>query len=200
MTHPDKDHVILRQDHNYTSAVLFGTAAVDQSRHDTRDEAVSRVAPDQGVQTRTWLAEGERACVLPGLPIDEWSFLRHAHPHTLLIGSAARATAAVARLRRDLRTPLVHWHPSAVAEPPQTTGTLIIWEVDTLDRTQQELFLMWMDRQVDLQVISVARDPVFPLVLEGAFLDTLYYRLNIVCLQVSDSRDVAVGAGSLRST
>jgi replication-associated recombination protein RarA len=77
-----------------------------------------------------------------------------------------------------------------MAEPPQTTGTLIIWEVDTLDRTQQELFLMWMDRQVDLQVISVARDPVFPLVLEGAFLDTLYYRLNIVCLQLSDSRDV----------
>jgi transcriptional regulator of acetoin/glycerol metabolism len=49
----------------------------------------------------------------------------------------------------------------------------------------------------DTQLISVAPCPVFPLVLEGTFLPTLYYRLNTVCLALPDSLNVAVDAGSL---
>ncbi len=200
LTYPDKDDGVLRQNRRDWSAVSpLGTPAVaDQSIHRSRDETVRRALTDATDQrVRSWLADGEDEFAPPGLPIDEWSFFRRGHPHALLIGSAAQASAALARLRRDLRTPLVHWHPSAVADPPQAAGTLIIWEVATLGQTQQERFLMWMDRRVELQVISVARDPVFPLVLEGAFLDTLYYRLNTVCLPLSDSLNVAVGAWSL---
>lgn len=148
-------------------------------------------------QVRAWLATGDDEFVLFGGPqTDEWSCFRGAHPHALLIGSDAWATAAMGRLRPYLRAPLTHWHPSALVEPPHATGTLVIWEVDTLDRRQQALLVRWMDSDAaDVQVISVAPCPVFPLVLEGTFLPTLYYRLNTVCL--ADSLTVAVDAGSL---
>ena len=165
----------------------------------THDEAVSQArgyATHQ--QMRAWLAKGDDQLVLLGSPqIDEWSFFRGAHPNALLIGSETRATAAMGRLRPYLRAPLVHWHPSALLEPPHATGTLVTWEADSLDQLQQALLLAWMDRNAaDVQVISVAPCPVFPLVSEGTFLPALYYRLNTVCLALPDSLNVAVDAGS----
>jgi transcriptional regulator of acetoin/glycerol metabolism len=83
-------------------------------------------------------------------------------------------------------------------DPPHATGTLVTWEVDTLDRRQQALLLRWMDSHAaDVQVISVAPCPVFPLVLEGTFLPTLYYRLNTVCLARPDTPNVAFDGRSL---
>ena len=177
MAHSSKDDVILRQNRSDAFAAALAEAT---DRH-----------------VRAWQTVGEDECA-PDLPIDEWSVFRHAHPHALLIGPAAQTMAAVARLRRDLRAPLVHWHPTAVAEPAQAAGTLIVWEVDALDQMQQQHLLTWMDLQLDLQVISVARFPVYPLVQEGAFLDALYYRLNTVCLPLPESLDTAVDAESAR--
>lgn len=116
--------------------------------------------------------------------MDDLSLFRGAHPHALLIGPAASADAALGRLLPHLRAPLSHWRPQAAGEPPQeTTGTLVIWDVDALDRTRQEQLLMWMEsRAPEVQVISISERPVFPLVSSDGFLDTLYYRLNTVCL------------------
>jgi hypothetical protein len=114
-----------------------------------------------------------------------------AHPHALLIGSEASANAAITRLLPYLRAPLVQWYPRAVKKPrQQATGTLVIWDVDTLDRMQQEQLLTWMDsHEANVQVISTVKRPVFPLLLCEKYLDTLYYRLNIVCLALEDSLD-----------
>ena len=116
--------------------------------------------------------------------MDDWSLFRRTHPHALLVGSAASVDAALGRLLPFLRAPLSHWRPQAAREPPpDTTGTLVIWAVDTLDRARQEQLLAWMERCApEVQVISVAARPVFPLVSSDDFLDTLYYRLNTVCL------------------
>jgi hypothetical protein len=116
--------------------------------------------------------------------MDDWSLFREAHPHALLIGSAATVDAALGRLLPHLRAPLSHWRPQVSWEPPQkTTGTLVIWDVDALDRARQEQLLAWMvSCAPEVQVISIAERPVFPLVSSDAFLDTLYYRLNTVCL------------------
>ena len=70
------------------------------------------------------------------------------------------------------------------------TGTLVIREVDTLDRAQQEQFFAWLDRYAaGVQVISVTDRPLFPLVLADVFLEKLYYRLNVVCLPLSSHSD-----------
>jgi transcriptional regulator of acetoin/glycerol metabolism len=117
-------------------------------------------------------------------PPDDLSLFRGAHPHALLIGSAASAKAALGRLLPHLRAPLSHWQTQSAGQPPQeTTGTLVIWDVDALARTRQEQLLAWMEsRAPELQVISISERPVFPLVSSDDFLDTLYYRLNTVCL------------------
>ena len=41
----------------------------------------------------------------------------------------------------------------------------------------------------DVQVVSTAKAPLFPLVERGAFLDRLYYQLNIVYLDLTDHAD-----------
>lgn len=126
---------------------------------------------------------------VPSCPaLDEWSLLRTGRPNGLLIGSEVRVNAAMAGLCPYLRAPLVEWHPRAVVEPPQEAlGTLIVCGVDTLDLVQQERFLAWLNtRAADVQVISVAERPVFPLVVREEFLEALYYRLNVLCLVMAD--------------
>ncbi len=77
------------------------------------------------------------------------------------------------------------------------TGTLVIWDVDRLNRMQQDWLLRWMDRRfADVQIVSVAEHPVFPLVLREEFLATLYYRLNVVCLAEANSVEMAVAANA----
>jgi hypothetical protein len=119
--------------------------------------------------------------------MDEWSVFKTAHPHALIIGSQADAQARLADHVDCLRAPVVQWRPRLAAEPPPATGTLLIWDIEVLDRTQQELFLSWMDGHPGVQVVSIAERPLFPLVLNGTFLDRLYYRLNVLCLSPSES-------------
>ena len=130
----------------------------------------------------------DKAPALTSPPVDDWSLFRGAHPAALLIGSASSATAALVRLRPNLRLPLVHWWPWAVGEPPQTTtGTLVMWDVDSLSERQQAQLLTWLESRVaNVQVISISERPLFPLVQRKAFLDSLYYRLNVVCLELSN--------------
>ena len=130
---------------------------------------------------------------VPSCPaVDEWFLLRTGRPNALLIGSKARVNAAIAGLCPYLRAPLVEWHPRAVVEPPQeAVGTLIICGVETLDLAQQERFLAWLHGHAanDVQVLSVAERPVYPLVVREEFLEALYYRLNVLCLVMADDRE-----------
>jgi hypothetical protein len=119
--------------------------------------------------------------------MDEWSVFKTAHPHALIIGSRADAQARLVDHLDCLRAPVVDWRPRAAVEPPPATGTLVVWDIDALNRTQQEQFLSWMDGHPAVQVVSIAEGPVFPLVLSGTFLDRLYYRLNVLCLTPSNS-------------
>jgi Sigma-54 interaction domain len=139
----------------------------------------------------------DEASVRPSSPVDDWSLFRGAHPAALLIGSAASVDAALVRLLPDLRPPLVHWRPWAVGELPQTTtGTLVMWDVESLSKGQQAQLLVWMENRPAVQVISISECPLFPLVRQKEFLDSLYYRLNVVCVELSASLDSALDADS----
>ena len=118
--------------------------------------------------------------------MDEWSMFKGSHSNTLLIGSDEAAEAAVAQHRRYLRAPIVDWHPRTTSEPAVSEGTLVIRDVDTLDRSQQEQLFNWLDRHAgSVQVVSIAESSLFALVEAGAFLEKLYYRLNVVCLSLA---------------
>jgi hypothetical protein len=120
--------------------------------------------------------------------VDDSTLLRQRHPHVLVIGREATINSALAQLGPHLRAPISQWRPSVATDPPPVTkGALIIWGVDTLDLEQQRHLLTWMNEPgANVQLVSIVERPLFPLVRRQAFLDDLYYRLNMVCVSLED--------------
>ena len=66
------------------------------------------------------------------------------------------------------------------------TGTLVLYGADKLNRQEQQDLLAWLDMtHGTVQVVSVSARPIFPLVLQGLFLDRLYYRLNMMLVDTA---------------
>ena len=119
------------------------------------------------------------------------AILRATHAHALLVGPAVAVDAALATLRSDLRQPVVAWTPASTPEPPiLTTGTLIVRNLADLERDQQRRLLDWVDHGHGVQVISTNNGHVWSLVERGAFLTSLYYRLGVVCVDLTDAPPV----------
>jgi transcriptional regulator of acetoin/glycerol metabolism len=91
----------------------------------------------------------------------------------------------------NLRDPISTWLPSnpLVLPPAAATGTVILHEVGTLGYEDQLRLLYWLERaQGRIQVVSTNTAPLLPSVQSGAFIDTLYYRLNTICVDVETPR------------
>jgi len=72
-------------------------------------------------------------------------------------------------------------------------ATLVVRSVSALDLEQQHALLNWLDAPGDrIQVISTTIDPLYPLVSRGAFLANLYYRLNVLLLEVATSNRTVI--------
>ena len=73
-------------------------------------------------------------------------------------------------------------------QPPE--GTLILSEVARLDLKQQTQLVRWLDQfhmRSHVQVVSTTCEPLFKLVETGGFLPHLYYRLNVVRIELTAS-------------
>ena len=117
--------------------------------------------------------------------------LRRQHPNILLIGPAAFALEALNSIEPAVPQPIVSWRPSETPEVPSGSfRTLVIHRVDTADAEQQQKLCAWFDaRPHHVQVVSTALAPLYPFVEQGTFLETLYYRLNHVCLVAERLQD-----------
>ena len=89
-----------------------------------------------------------------------------------------------------VRRPIATWSPGepfvlpAIAHP----GTLVLHDVNALSIQQQVRLLEWSNSgRRNPQVISTTPTPLLPLVYAGTFLDTLYYRLNTVFIDLTAS-------------
>jgi hypothetical protein len=84
------------------------------------------------------------------------------------------------------------YHPQRMAFKLPNVSTsiiVVIDEVADISRDDQQTLLQWLEHQRDAMVLSFAINPIFSLVTQGRFLDRLYYRLNVMTLNVND--DVA---------
>ena len=123
---------------------------------------------------------------------EEWTILRSSFANGLIIGTPDLAEAAVARFDKGLRQPLQWWSSDQASEIPElTAGTLVIRDVDRLDARQQECLSRWMRMHCPrVQVLALARAPLFAQVEDGRFSAALYYCMNIVVVEVREPADL----------
>jgi len=128
------------------------------------------------------------------LPFDlhaEWDLVIRARCNLLLVGSSSATNAMLVALESHLREPLRQYTPKTDVPVPQPLeGTLVLLEVARLDVEQQAQLLRWLDQfdeRWQVQVVATTSEPLFPLVETGAFLASLYYRLNVVRMNVTSS-------------
>jgi hypothetical protein len=128
---------------------------------------------------------------------DHWRMARAAHVDLLLMGMPRVNLLLIApdgvvrfvleSLLLDLHEPIAQWHPGErLALPPvDEGGTLVLHESGSLTPDDQLRLLDWLERADGrTQVVSTSSAPLLPRVHSGAFIDTLYYRLNTVCVDV----------------
>jgi hypothetical protein len=89
-----------------------------------------------------------------------------------------------------LRQPVSRWVPGQRFQFPAAGqgGTLIIENVGALPPDDQRRLFEWLTVTLgDTQIVSTTAGGLLPLVETGAFLEALYYRLNIICADVTVS-------------
>jgi hypothetical protein len=106
----------------------------------------------------------------------------------LVTGTHADIDDALTRLMPNLRQPIQTWTaPDPLELPsPIQSGTLIVRDVAALLPADQCRLLTWLEMCGGrTQVVSTTTSPLLPLVESGVFHDTLYYRLNVVCVDLT---------------
>jgi hypothetical protein len=129
---------------------------------------------------------------------EHWRLARAAHVDLLLMGMPRVNLLLIApdgvvryvleSLLLDLEEPIVHRQAGErlVLPPVDRDGTLILHEAGSLCPEDQLLLLDWLERaEGRTQVVSTSSVPLLPRVHSGMFIDTLYYRLNTVCVDVA---------------
>ena len=129
---------------------------------------------------------------------EDWRRARAAHVglllmgmrrvNLLLVGIDGMVWSVLRTLLPNLEEPVVSWCPgeSLVLPLAVRSGTLVLHDVGVMPADQQLQLLQWLeDSRCRTQVISMTSVSLLPRVQSGAFVDTLYYRLNTVCVDVT---------------
>jgi transcriptional regulator of acetoin/glycerol metabolism len=114
--------------------------------------------------------------------------MRVPRANVLLRGTDGVVQNVVDMLLPTLRAPIETWQPGerlVLPSAPQP-GTMILRDIGRLTPDEQCRLLTWMDLSVGrTQIVSTTFWPLFSRVQSGAFIDTLYYRLNTVYVNLS---------------
>jgi hypothetical protein len=109
------------------------------------------------------------------------------HPlNTLIEGPVGATDAVLLLLRPHFREPVASTRPDVPLDLPSgKTHTLILRDAGALSAGDQRRLLAWLGcTGSSTQVVSTAKRSLFELVDNGLFDAALYYRLNVVRLQV----------------
>jgi transcriptional regulator of acetoin/glycerol metabolism len=108
----------------------------------------------------------------------------------MLAGTQSALEAAIVALLPQLQPPVTTWSEGLpLCLPDEPDGTLVLKEVGRLDREDQLRLALWLDLAAGrMQVISTTSESLITLVERRAFLDLLYYRLNVIRLEIGAGR------------
>jgi hypothetical protein len=120
---------------------------------------------------------------LPPQALEDLQLARRQRTNVLLVG-VPPATRVVAEML-GIEEEVVTWRPGEPLDlpAPAIAGTVVLHEVERLTAAAQSTVLRWLDQTCGrTRVVSTTLEPLWPRVQTGMFSETLYYRLNVVCL------------------
>jgi len=148
-----------------TLSKVYATARRSPPVADNPPGGSERSSPDQALEV-VQLAEKHRVNVM-------------------LLGTNDVVNRVMAALYERLPEPVARWSPGEQFMLPaaEQVGTIVLNDVGALAIQEQIQLLEWLNTAHGrTQVVSTAPTLLLPRVKAGAFIDTLYYRLNTVCL------------------
>ena len=146
-------------------------------------DAIRRDSATHGVNTTQPLSRT--------LDEDEpWQIVLTSCLNVLVTGPTGATRALVEELRPRCRGAVIEVPSDEPLALPALTApaTVILHDVDRLGRAAQIELLDWLDGIDQTRVITTSNRPLLPLVAAGVFLDTLYYRLNTVYIDLTVER------------
>jgi len=113
---------------------------------------------------------------------------RHPKPNFLVLGGDVSVVRVALTLAEQIPMVVpVHVSEVPLALPRKSERACLLWDVAAMSLSQQHHLLRWMTECNDcVQVVSVASQPLWPLVVRGGFLDSLYYMLNTIVVQAAE--------------
>jgi len=125
----------------------------------------------------------------PESPESDLDFARLYGANVLLVGAEPALTELVCSLWSTFDEPITirrGGDPFHLPSASEAVGTIIIHGVETLTVDEQRALQDWLVvRNGRTQVVSTASASLMPMVEAGAFSDSLYYRLNVVCIDLN---------------
>jgi Sigma-54 interaction domain len=133
-------------------------------------------------------AENTRS--LPYWQATESLILQTRRLNVLIEGPVEATSAALVQMQPHIREPIVWKPPQAPLELPGSEASALILEnIAALSAEEQARLLAWLGgHRTRPRVVSTTDRPLFAFVTRGDFDQRLYYRLNVVLLQVGQGR------------
>jgi hypothetical protein len=119
---------------------------------------------------------------------EELSLVGMPRVNLLLVGSDGVVQQVLNTVLSSVDQPIDSWFPGEklVLPPADQAGTIVLHEVGKLGIQEQIQMLEWLGRAMGrAQVVSTTSASLLPRVQAGAFIDTLYYRLNTICVDAT---------------
>lgn len=121
-------------------------------------------------------------------PPSDLDLARLTRVNLFLVGDDDVVIPVVTSLWRSLATPIVVRNRGErlwLSPTSQPVGTVVVCDVDTLPGDEQRALYDWMAANGRTQVVSTASKFLQPLLEAGAFDEGLYYRLNMVTVDLT---------------
>jgi hypothetical protein len=117
---------------------------------------------------------------------DDWNLIS-ARVNVLLIGESRTTKALVDIARRHTAEPLINLRCANELYLPtiRDGDTAFLVDVDELVLLDQQRLNTWLDSTPRPRLISTSRVSLIAMVEAGMFLESLYYRLNTLCFDVT---------------
>jgi hypothetical protein len=114
---------------------------------------------------------------------------RRTNVNLLIMGADDVVARFVTSLWPDFLTPRVvrrRGEPLRLASTCRPVGTILVHDVHTLTAREQHALLRWMNvGNGRTRIVSTTTQSLLPLLATGAFNGDLYYRLNVLTLDLT---------------